>query len=41
MNKESQTLFRALKLNEQLYFSHVVKGYAEKLHWPEISKILK
>ena len=30
-----------MQLNEQLYFSHAVKGYADKLEWPEISKILK
>ena len=41
MNQESQKLFRTLRLNEQLYWSHVVKGYSEKLHWPEISKVLK
>ena len=41
MNTESQKLFRSLQLNEQLYFSHAVKGYAAKLHWPEITKILK
>ena len=41
MNEESKKLFRALRLNEQLYFSHVVKGYAENLHWPEIAKVLK
>ena len=41
MNQESQKLFRTLRLNEQLYFSHVVKGYAETACWPEISKVLK
>ena len=30
-----------LDLNEQLYFSHVTKGYAEKLAWPEIQKLMK
>ena len=41
MNQESQKLFRTLRLNEQLYFSHVVKGYARTTCWPEISKVLK
>lgn len=41
MNQEAQKLYRTLQLNEQLYFSHAVKGYADNLHWPDISKILK
>ena len=41
MNKESQELFRNLHLNESLYFSHVIKGYAAKLLWPEVSKLIK
>lgn len=40
-NEELQKLFRALQLNEQLYFSHVIRGYADKLQWPEISKLIK
>lgn len=38
---ESRDLFRSLQLNEQLYFSHVVRGFASKLLWPEVSKIIK
>ncbi len=41
MEKESQDLFRKLQLNEQLYFSHVIRGYADKLCWPEVSKLIK
>ena len=38
---ESRNLFRSLALNEQLYFSHVIRGYADKALWPEIQKIIK
>ncbi len=41
MDGEARDLKQKLDLNEQLYFSHVVKGYAEKLQWPEISKLMK
>ena len=38
---ESRNLNRSLGLNEQLYFSHVIRGYADKLLWPEVNKIIK
>ena len=41
MDKESQELMRKLQLNEQLYFSHVIRGYSAKLLWPEVSKLIK
>ena len=41
MDQEAREMKQKLDLNEQLYFSHVVKGYAEKLLWPEISKLMK
>ena len=36
---EAEDLMRKLHLNEQLHFSFVVRGQAEKLLWPEILKI--
>ena len=36
MDTESRNLNRGLSLNEQLYFSHVIKGYGDKALWPEI-----
>ena len=40
-NKESQDIFRKCGLNEQLYFSHVIRGYSDKLLWPEVQKLVK
>lgn len=41
MDTEARNLNRGLSLNEQLYFSHVIKGYGDKALWPEIQKIIK
>jgi len=41
MDLEARNLFRSLALNEQLYFSHVIRGYADKALWPEIQKMIK
>ena len=40
-NKQCQEMKRKLDLNEQLYFSHVIRGYSDKLLWPEVQKLVK
>ena len=40
-DEESKNLNRSLNLNEQVYFSVVIKAYADAQLWPEVAKFNK
>ena len=40
-DEESKNLKRQLQLNEQVYFTCVIKGYAEAQMWADITKLVK
>ena len=40
-NEESRILYRKLELNEQVYFTCVIKAYADAKMWADVGKFIK